>query len=83
MKVRVHCRTCRYLEVPPDRDAVVRPRKGHCYPCRAPIPTPVLPDSVTRSYHWRWPPVPNHMAPEDGAACPLWEAWPDYDRPGC
>ena len=71
------CRTCAYLEVPPDKDGKVRRRADKCYRCLAPIP-PVpddMPDSITRRHGYYWPTNQNksYMSVDGGATCGAWK----------
>lgn len=70
------CKTCRHLRVAPNAAGRIVVRKDKAYPCDAPIPPmPVLPDSVTSVYGFRWPySGPRYMRGNDGATCPTWEA---------
>lgn len=70
------CRTCKYLDVPPDAAGRIVPRKQFTYPCAAPILSAEaigLPRSVTAgtgSFHW--PPAKSHMLPDWGEGCPAY-----------
>lgn len=67
------CRTCKFLDVKPHSDGVVRPRYDYIYECIAPIPEPTLPPSITRYPGWSWPPNRMYMTPNDGEDCPLYQ----------
>jgi hypothetical protein len=60
------CKTCKFLDVPPDRIGRIRPQKRYSYRCVAEIPAPVLPDSVTKAHGFKWPPERTWMAIEQG-----------------
>ncbi len=68
------CRTCRLLKVAPDQAGRIIPRKHKAYLCAEAesIALPRLPDSVTKSYGFKWPPSSRWMSPEDGEDCPCW-----------
>lgn len=70
------CRTCKHLNVAPDKAGRRRPIKTHAYRCLFPTPElPALPDSVigmtdlreTLTKHRRY------MEPGDGANCATYE----------
>lgn len=63
------CGTCQHLRVEPGKDGVVRPYHDSIYACLAPVPDPILPDSIKESYGFRWPPNRRHMQPGDGVNC--------------
>lgn len=44
------CKTCKWLDVKPDKAGRVVVRKDSVYPCVVKFPTPKLPDSITRAY---------------------------------
>jgi len=73
------CRTCKWLDVHPDKDGRVRIRKLY-YECLAPVPEcPPLPYCITLSHYgqwtnFRWPPYRSRVMPDRGAGCPLWQA---------
>jgi hypothetical protein len=71
----VTCRTCKYLDVAPDKSGRIVPRKGNSYRCLAPHPTlPPLPDCITRRYDFQPFFVRSWMSPPDGGECPVYEA---------
>lgn len=70
------CKTCKWLDVPPDKRGRIVVRDT-AYKCIVPLPEmPVLPDCVTKQYGYtdflarrdRW------MIPKQGGTCPLHEA---------
>lgn len=70
------CRTCKYLDVEPNKAGRIVARKGSGYRCLAPdAPLPVLPDSITKGYGFCWPlRSRRYMLPDEGTECPVWEA---------
>ena len=68
------CGTCKWWEAPNDNYRRYADRAARCV---APIADPpALPDSITRSYHWTWPPRGrNHQSRLQGTTCPCWEPW--------
>ena len=65
------CRTCKFLDVPPDSRGRIVPRLGNAYACRFPIPDAHgLPHSAFKSYGFKWPPSKTRMRPDDGDGCP-------------
>lgn len=68
------CKTCQYLVVPVNALGRRVVRKDRGYECIVPIPMPPLPDSVTSSYVFKWPPVTKFMIGSDGTHCPAWQA---------
>ena len=69
------CRTCKFLGVAPNRAGKRVPRSDKIYRCLVDVPVPIVPASVTGYYNWKWPPTKSAMVPDDGADCPLWEAF--------
>ena len=67
------CKTCKHLRVAPDARGRIVVRKDNAYPCDVPLPVVLLPDSVTSSYRFRWPPARFYMAGDKGTLCPTWE----------
>jgi hypothetical protein len=67
------CKTCRFLAVHPDARGRIVVRAKNAYECRAIVPMPPLPDSVTRSHGFRWPIDRRYMGGDDGTLCPTWE----------
>jgi len=79
------CRTCAYLEVPPNKAGKIMPRHDRAYPCRGPIPDLAslkLPDSVTRAYGFRWPLARGYSEPDDGENCPTYSPRPTQKETG-
>lgn len=70
------CRTCQFLDVPPDKAGRIRPRSNYTYRCLAPDPVmPVMPASITTAYGFSWPPCSrSYMHPDEGEGCPTYEA---------
>lgn len=67
------CRTCKYLDVAPDKAGRIRPNKTFAYPCTAPIINePIVPDSI-KLYSWNWPPHRTLMSPDLGQKCERYE----------
>lgn len=66
------CRTCKHLKVEPDAAGRIIPRKGKAYECNVEIPCPTVPESVTKSLQWKWPPAKKWMEPRDGENCPTY-----------
>lgn len=67
------CKTCRFLNVPPDAAGRIVVRKDEAYQCMAVVPVPLLPDSVTTAYTFRWPLPRSYMTGEQGTLCPTWD----------
>lgn len=71
------CRTCKFLEVPPNAAGKKVPRKGNVYRCLSPVPRTawLMPTSVTKTYSYREPDEKSKtmMEPDDGDGCPLYE----------
>ena len=67
------CKTCRFLAVHPDARGRIVVRAKNAYECRAIVPMPMLPDSVTRSYGFKWPMPRSYMTGDSGTLCPTWE----------
>lgn len=63
------CRTCENLVVDRTKETV---RKGKVYACGFAPPFPLLPDSMTSEYNFKWPPNRRWMEPDDGAQCPCY-----------
>lgn len=70
------CRTCVHLDVNPNAAGKRVPLRTHCYACTAPLPDIKLPESVTVSYGFLWPPSRCYMTPDRGTECPTWEPRP-------
>ena len=69
------CRTCKYLNVEPNKAGRVVVRSNSGYRCLAPDPPlPVLPDSIGKTYYFTWPPGRVYVSPDQGTECPVWEA---------
>ena len=68
------CRTCKFLEVPPDKDGRRRPMKHSVYECVVEVSKPVLPSSMITYYSFKWPLHRKCMEPDDGKDCPCWQA---------
>lgn len=68
------CKTCKWLEVEPNKAGKRVVRRDKVYQCLVPIPRPILPTSVTRAYDFSWPP-PRTWLTKDmwGEVCLLWE----------
>jgi len=65
------CRDCVFLARPkPDKAGRVVFRKDGAYRCLCVPHLPVLPDSMTLAYDFKWPPSQKYMAAEDGKDCP-------------
>lgn len=68
------CRTCRFLDVPPDKLGRIKPRADKTYRCLATQPElPPLPLSITQSYGFHWPPSRSYVSPDQDTECPVWE----------
>jgi len=71
------CRTCKYLDVAPDKLGRIVPRKDKTYRCLAPDPEmPTMPDSITETYGFRWfegQRSRTYMTPDAGENCPCHE----------
>jgi hypothetical protein len=69
------CKTCKYFDVPPDKDGKARIRKGNAYRCTAPMPEcPPLPVCVSlEPWGFKWPPAKSWVTPDMGTDCPVYE----------
>lgn len=67
------CKTCRFLAVHPDARGRIVVRARNAYECRAIVPLPPLPDSVTGAYGFQLPPNRRYMTGDNGTLCPTWE----------
>ena len=68
------CRTCRFLNVAPDKAGRIRPQRDGAYQCIAPQPEmPPMPLSITNAYGFNWPPSRTYMLPDQDTECPVWE----------
>lgn len=67
------CRSCRYLEVPPNKTGRVVPRKDQAYRCSVPLPQYRFPASVTTRHGFDGSLPKRRMDPEEGQDCPFWE----------
>lgn len=67
------CKTCKFLDVRPDKSGRRGVRKGFTYRCLWEMPELVLADSITR--YVSFPPnfPRSHMGGEDGVNCPVQE----------
>lgn len=68
------CKTCKWLEVEPNKAGKRVVRKDRVYQCGVPIERPRLPTSVLKAYGFRWPPsktwLPSGLRDE---VCLLWK----------
>ena len=69
------CKSCKHLKVALDRNGRRVVRKHYTYECDAPIPQVTLPESVTRSWGFIWPPDKQRMDGESGEHCPAYEVY--------
>ncbi len=67
------CRTCKFLDVQPDKSGRFIARKHKVYPCTVVVEQPKLPACMTKTYDYRWPLRRNHMQPDDGEGCPFYQ----------
>jgi hypothetical protein len=77
MIAKQSCRSCKFLDVMPDKSGKRVPRAVNAYSCLAaaqPVADMHFPDSITRAYGFRWPPSKTHMQPDQGVDCPAYEA---------
>lgn len=66
------CKTCRWLDVSPDKRGRRIVRQAVSYECNFPIaPLPPLPESAF--FKDRWPPARSWMEGQDGRSCATWE----------
>lgn len=70
------CGTCKWLQTTPDSFTPTGRLKKTPYGCAAPVPQPVLPDSVTGAHSFRWPPFRRAVWANEGVTCPTWETRP-------
>ena len=68
------CRTCKFLDVRPDKAGRLIARKGFTYRCVCVPPEPAVPDSWKQAgVHWAWPPWASRMEPDDGENCQTYQ----------
>lgn len=68
------CKTCKYLDVPPNKAGRIVPQKKYAYRCLAPEPPmPILPTSITGDYYFSWPPHRRSVCINEGTECPVYE----------
>ena len=68
-----NCKTCKWLDVPTDKNGRVTVRAHNAYRCCAPEPErPLIPCSMTEAYGWKWPPPRRYMGGKDGEGCPTY-----------
>lgn len=67
-------KACKHLAVQPRKDGKIVARKDSTYECAVGIQTPILPNSVTKSHWFRWPPSKSYVSVDDCAGCPFYEA---------
>lgn len=67
------CRTCKHLNVPFNKAGRRIVRKEKYYPCTVEVIKPLLPDSITKSYDFRWPPSRSYISGDSGENCPKYE----------
>ena len=75
------CKSCRFLGVHPDARGRINVRARNVYECLVQVPEPVLPESMTRAYGFRWPPAKSYMTGDSGRECPTWEQRASLKRP--
>lgn len=66
------CRTCRYIDVPPDSLGRRIPRKGYAYPCTVPNPCIEYPLCITSHFEFESPP-PRALVIPEWTGCPYHE----------
>lgn len=68
-----NCKTCKWLDVPSDKNGRVTVRAHNTYRCTAPEPArPLIPCSMTEAYGWKWPTPRRYMGGKDGDGCPTY-----------
>ena len=67
------CKTCKWIEVPPDKGGRKVVRKTRVYSCAFPQPPMILPASITNHPNWRDQFPRYRMVGSDGSDCPTWE----------
>ena len=67
------CRTCKWLDVRPDKDGKRRVRKNNGYRCIVQVAAPKWPDSVTKAHGYYYSPARTFMSPDEGENCPTKE----------
>ncbi len=67
------CKTCKWLDVAPDRRGRRVVRSERVYRCTVPMQYVKLPDCVKQHYSFRWPPHRDCMQGSDGENCITWE----------
>lgn len=68
------CRRCKHLDVPSNKAGKRVAYKERAYSCLVEIEMPALPDCVTGFFDFQWPPRRRSVSPDDGSACPCFEA---------
>lgn len=78
------CRTCVHLDVLPNKDGKIIPRRGQAYVClfAEGFEMPPLPDSITQAYGFKWPPRSTRVEPMDGENCPTYSPRPTQKETG-
>jgi hypothetical protein len=66
------CRSCRFLRVAPNKAGKRVPRAGNSYCCMYEPQRPLLPDAMTATYGFKWPPTKTFMEPHQGTSCPCY-----------
>lgn len=67
----MRCGECQYYSVAVDKRGRRVLRADRMFPCVAPVPEPIFPDSVKRAYNFRWPPSRSYMSPNGGTSCAM------------
>ncbi len=67
------CRTCKHLDVAPDKNGKIVPRKSSAYKCTVTVEMPKLPDCMTEGHRFNWPFPRSYMVPDWGKECPFHE----------
>ncbi len=70
------CRSCKWLDVKPDKAGRRRIYRDNAYVCTVPISQPILPTSVLENRDFQWPPQRTYMfASIMDRVCLLWEKY--------
>jgi hypothetical protein len=65
------CGKCKHWPLKPDKNGVYRATRDAAFMCRAEIPMPEFPTSITMAHGFRWPPHRSYTISKDGEGCPF------------
>lgn len=66
----MRCRTCKFLNVAPNKAGRIVPQPRKMYECLYVIPKPT---DIPACIRLDWPPNRSWMAPDSGEGCPCWK----------